>query len=104
MQPIDQLALMVRLEEVDLQAELAAEAREVGVDLVERLSSVDLGLARPKQVEVRSLEDQHPGHEAAPAGVPARRSVSTSRTRGSGTSVRVSTPDAVGSTQRSPAA
>ena len=46
-EPVDQRALVVRLEEVDVEAELRGPRRDPGVDLVERLVAVDLGLARP---------------------------------------------------------
>ena len=46
MEPIDERALVVRLEEVDVEAELARPGDQALVDLVERLVAVDLGLAR----------------------------------------------------------
>ena len=53
MQPVDQGALVVRLEEVDGEPELGGAGRQPGVDLVERLVAVDLRLARADEVEVR---------------------------------------------------
>ena len=41
-----------------VEAELRGPRRDPGVDLVERLVAVDLGLARPDEVEVRALQDQ----------------------------------------------
>ena len=48
-QPVDQCALVVRLEEVDLEAELRGVDSDPIVDLVEALAAVDLGLARPER-------------------------------------------------------
>src|SRR5687768_5981543 len=97
MESIDQGALVVRLEEVDLQPELAGSPLDAGVDLVERLVAVDLRLARPHEVQVRSLEHQHARH---PPAFAASIAVAASTTSSSGTSLRTSTPSAVGSTQR----
>ena len=101
-QPVDQRALMVRLEEVDVETERGRVRRQAGVDLVERLVAVDLGLARAEQVEVRSLEDQHARHAATSAGPgnPCITAAPTSSTSPMGTSLRTVTPSSVGSTQR----
>ena len=48
-QPVDQRALVVRLEEVDVEPELGGARGDRGVDLVERLVPVDLGLARAER-------------------------------------------------------
>ena len=48
LEPVDQGALVVRLEEVDGQAQLGRPGRDPGVDLVERRPAVDLGLARAR--------------------------------------------------------
>ena len=61
-QSVDQRALVVRLEELDASPSSAARRRDARVDLVERLVAVDLRLARPEQVEVRALEDEHARH------------------------------------------
>ena len=65
-EPVDQGALVVRLEEVDVEAELGGPRRDPGVDLVERLAAVDLGLARPDQVEVRAPRGPGPWSSRAP--------------------------------------
>ena len=51
----------------------AARVGDPGVDLVERLVAVDLRLARPDEVEVRALEDEHGGHRGLPAAEQRRR-------------------------------
>ena len=102
-QPVDERALVVRLEEVDLEPELGGADRDPVVDLVQRLAAVDLGLARAEQVEVRALEDEDARHaraSAAAAGRPARTPSIAAATTASGTSSRTTTPSAVGSTQR----
>ncbi len=55
--PVDQCALVVRLERLDLAAELLGELLERGVDLGERGVAVDLGLARAEQIEVGPVQD-----------------------------------------------
>ena len=95
---VDEEALVVRLEEGDAEPELGGAGRDPAVDLVERLVPVDLGLARPDQVEVRALQDEDLGHAGLPA---ASSSPAAWRTVSSGTSAWTSTPDSAGSTQRS---
>src|SRR5829696_977002 len=97
---IDQGTLMIRLEEIDLDAELRGAGGDAGMDLVQRLGAVDVRLARPEQVEVGTLEDEDAAHADAPAADPASTDAATSRTTSSGTSSRTTTPSAVGRTQR----
>ena len=47
-EPVDERALVVRLEEVDLEPSSAGPGQDAGVDLVERLVPVDLRLARAR--------------------------------------------------------
>ncbi len=54
-EPIDQGALVVGLEEVDAQVELGSSGRNTGVDLVERLAPVNLRFARAHEVQVRAF-------------------------------------------------
>ena len=61
-QAVDEHALVIRLEEDHLQAEVQCAARDVHMDLVERLRAIDLRLARAEQVQVRALEDEDPRH------------------------------------------
>ena len=96
-QSIDEGALVVRLEEVDGQAQLPGPCRDPGMDLVERLVAVDLGLAGPHEVEVRTLEDEDAGHVALPA---ASIEPAAAATTSSAMSAWTSTPSAVGRTQR----
>ena len=63
----------------------AARAADPGVDLVERLVAVDLGLARAEQVEVRALEDEDAGHRGTPVG--AARSEAAARSTMAGIDV-----------------
>ena len=95
---IDERALVVRLEEVDLEPELGRPARDLGVDVVERVVAVDLRLTRPDQVEVRALEDEDAGHAAVPTG--ASSPAATRATTSFGTSSRTTVPSALGRTQR----
>src|SRR6476661_9149505 len=97
MQPVDEGALVVRLEELDIESELPGSAADAGVDLVERFVPVDLRFARADEIEVRPLEHEDGGHVRLPA---ARSDVAASRTSSSGTSLLISTPVAVGRTQR----
>ena len=102
-QPVDQRALVVRLEEVDLEPELGGVDRDPVVDLVEALAAVDLRLARPDEVQVRPLEHEHARHaraSAAAAGRPATTPSIAAATTASGTSSCTTTPSAVGRTQR----
>src|SRR6185369_12669212 len=100
-QPIDQGALVVRLEEVDLETELGRARGDLGVDLVERVAAVDLGLARPEEVEVRALEDEDAGHaETLEPGAAASNEAAARSTTSAGTSARTTEPSAVGRTQR----
>src|SRR5439155_21030399 len=64
-QSIDQGAFVVRLEEVDLEPELAGSSRDFGMDVIERVAAVDLRLARAEEVQVRALEDEDVDHDAA---------------------------------------
>ena len=72
--------------------ELRRPRGDLGVDLVERVVAVDLGLARPDEVEVRALEDQDAGHgrPARPAPTGASRPAATRSTSSAGTSARTS--------------
>ena len=103
-EPVDEGAFVIGLEERDLQPQLGGPGGDPGMDLVERGAAVDLRLARPEEVEVRALEDEDPGHRAdpppAPAAAGSRSSPTTSRTSSSGTSARITTPVPVASTQR----
>jgi len=89
-QAVDERALVVRLEEHDLEPEIERLAADVCVDLVHSLAPIELGLARAEQIQVRALEDEDPGHPPAViAVVPARTAAATSRTSGSGTSASI---------------
>ena len=93
-QPIDERALVVRLEEVDVEPELRGPRRDPGVDLVERFVAVDLGLARADEVEVRALEDEDASSSrGSRSGRPAAPAAARSTTAGSMSS---RTTDAVG--------
>ena len=89
---IDQGPLVVRLEEVDFEAELRAARRDPGVDLVERLPPVDLGFARPEEVQIGSLEDQDAGHRPPPTAIGSSSPPATSRTTASAMSSRTTWP------------
>ena len=55
--PVDQLALVVALPEVELEAEFAGEPAAIRLDVGERVAAVDFGLALAEQVEVRPVEN-----------------------------------------------
>ena len=57
-QAVDQGALVVRLEAIDLAAQLARERPQARVDVGERVAPVDLGLALTEQVQVRAVENE----------------------------------------------
>ncbi len=57
-QVIDELALTVRLVRGDLIADLGGQRRQPLLDLGERRRSVDLGLTRSEQVQVRPVQQQ----------------------------------------------
>ena len=96
-QPIDEGALVVRLEEGDREAQLRRPRGDPGVDLVERLVPVDLGLAGADQVEVRPFQHEDGRHRGLPA---ASRELAARSTRAGSMSARTVTPSAVGRTQR----
>src|SRR5262249_20904224 len=55
---VDQRALVIRLEEHDLDVQLDRTMADPGVDVLEGVATVDLGLARAEQVQVRAVEDE----------------------------------------------
>ena len=57
-QLVDQRAFVVRLEALELGAELGGQRLQLGVDLGERGRAVDVRLAPAEQVEVRAVQDQ----------------------------------------------
>jgi hypothetical protein len=71
--PLDELALVVRLARVDLDAELRAEAAERRVDLRERRTAVDIRLTRPEEVEVGPMKDEDSQSRPPPPASEARR-------------------------------
>src|SRR5205085_2916363 len=108
---VDQRALVIRLERVELEAEARRRLVEPGVDLVQRLPAVDRRFAGPEEVQVRALEHEDTCHdgtatssgaaaEASPVppsdtvasdGRPASTSPATRSTSASGTSARTVT-------------
>src|SRR5690606_10103288 len=56
-QPVDQMALMVRLAHVDPDAQRLRLVLQPRRDVVERVPAVNLRLARAEQVEVGPIED-----------------------------------------------
>ena len=56
---VDQLALGVRLDDLDLDAELAGEGAQTVVDLIERERAVDVGLAATEEIQVGAVQDEH---------------------------------------------
>src|SRR5882762_8470699 len=64
-QGVDQDALMVRLRDHQLGAELARQGFEPGIHIRERLLPVDMRLAPPQEVQVRSVQNQY-AHWSSP--------------------------------------
>lgn len=58
---VEELALVVRLEGLDGDAELAAAFLEAPVDVGEGLFPVDLGLSRPEELQIRPRKNEDPG-------------------------------------------
>jgi hypothetical protein len=56
---IDELALDVGLDGLDLDAELGRERAQAVVDLLERERPVDVGLATTEEVQVRAVQHEH---------------------------------------------
>lgn len=56
--PIDQLALVVRLPCLDHRSELRGRRFTAGNDVVQRVSPVELRLALAQQIQVGPVEDQ----------------------------------------------
>jgi hypothetical protein len=67
--PVDQRALVIRLETLELRPGRLCEPEKHRVDLVERDRAVDLGLPRAEQIQVRAVENQdaeRTGHDTPP--------------------------------------
>jgi len=67
MQPVDQRPLMVRLEEHHINAEPARRTGHQRLDVIERLSAIDLRLTSSEEVQVRPVHHQYPQHHASPS-------------------------------------
>ena len=59
MDAIDELALDVGLNGLDLDAELGRERAQAVVDLLERERPVDVGLAATEEIQVRAVQHEH---------------------------------------------
>src|SRR5262249_29881825 len=57
--PIDKLALVVRLPAVELEAQLGGTLEAGLLDVGERLPAVDLRLAQAQEIEIGSIEDEY---------------------------------------------
>src|SRR6266705_1545112 len=63
-EPVDERALVIRLERGDSQPESLAQLREPAVDRLERLAAVETGLPPAKQTQIRSVKHPDvPGHQ-----------------------------------------
>src|SRR5450631_109045 len=63
--PADELGLVIRLAEVDLQTQCLCLARHEAGDVVQGLGAVDVRLATAEPVEVRAIEHIHARHRHA---------------------------------------
>ena len=59
MQPVDQLALHVGLVVLQNNTMFLGIGTQVGHDVVQRLTAVDLRLAETDKIEVRSVEEEN---------------------------------------------
>src|SRR5687768_3269722 len=57
MDEIDEIALAVMLRELQVDAQLSPHVAKSFLDVSERCVAIQLGFARPEQVQVRSIED-----------------------------------------------
>ena len=57
MDPVDQLAFVVGLQEADGQAQILGQRAKGFGDVIQRLAPIDFGLAAAQQVQVRTVED-----------------------------------------------
>src|SRR3546814_14363354 len=57
-EPVDEMALVVRLPHVDRAIERARAILELHGDIVERIVAVDLGLAQAQPIEVGAVQDE----------------------------------------------
>ena len=62
--PVDQLAFVVRLKCLDLQPQLGSPGADPILELGQGGVSIDMGLAHAEQVEVGAIEDENPLHHA----------------------------------------
>ena len=62
---VDQLPFVVRLEALDLYAELLRGRMQTRVDVGERLVTVELGLTLAEQIQVRAVQHQDPHRSAS---------------------------------------
>src|SRR5206468_6200082 len=82
LQEVDDLAFVVALEDIDLQAELARLVAHGLVQVVQRAGAVDVRLSFAQKVEVGSMDHNHAFH--------ASDLVTTRRTTGAGTECPIS--------------
>src|SRR5258708_26115604 len=68
--PVDQLAFVVRLAEIHDEVERSGTFEACLLDVRQRLMAVDFRLAQAEQVEVRSVEDQNRWIAGQPAAPP----------------------------------
>lgn len=61
-QPLDECGLIIGLKEIDIHVELFADVAQASFEIGQRRPAVDLRLAPPELIEVRSVEDEYPGH------------------------------------------
>src|SRR2546430_16068581 len=58
--PIDQLALMVRLQAVKLDAKLRGASRQHRLQVGQGPAAIDLGLAPSERAEIRTVQHKYP--------------------------------------------
>src|SRR5579871_4686722 len=73
MDPVDDLVFPVALMKTELQPKLGGERSAIGLDVPERLMSVETRFALPEQVQVRSVQNiDKPAHRLPTEGSPCR--------------------------------
>jgi thiazole synthase len=60
-QPVDQMAFVVRLPEIDIGACCAGQVIQSSGDIVKRIAAIDFRLSCSQQIEIRAIQDKNNG-------------------------------------------
>jgi hypothetical protein len=61
MEPIDQMTFVVRLAEIDIGAVCSGYIIQPSRNIVKRVTAVNLGLSRSKQIKIRAIQNENYG-------------------------------------------